>query len=72
MTPNGSIGEQPPRHAGRVSATTLERWALVRQIAELEEVLADSYHNADVDSAFGWIAEARALLAEKRAALRYL
>jgi hypothetical protein len=71
MTPNGKIGEQS-RQAGRVSACTLERWALVRQIAELEEALADSYHIADVDSAFGWVAEAQALLAEKRAALRQL
>ncbi len=60
------------RTVGRVSAHTLARWALVRQIADLEEALADSYHCADRDTAFTWIEGAHALLAEKRLALRNL
>ena len=60
------------RTAGRVGAHTLARWALVRQIADLEEALADSYHCADRDTAFTWAEDAHALLAEKRLALRNL
>lgn len=60
------------RSAGRVCAQTLARWALVRQIAELEEALSDSYHCADDDTGFTWTENARTLLAEKRAALRLL
>jgi hypothetical protein len=66
--------EYPPmfRTAGRVGSHTLARWALVRQIAELEEALADSYHCADRDSTVTWIESAHALLAEKRVALSNL
>ncbi len=60
------------RTAGRVGAHTLARWALVRQIADLEEALADSYHCADRDPAFTWTEGTRSLLAEKRLALRNL
>ena len=60
------------RTVGRVGAHTLARWALVRQIADLEEALADSYHCADRDTAITWTEGTRSLLAEKRAALRNL
>jgi hypothetical protein len=60
------------RPVGRVGAHTLARWALVRQIADLEEALADSYHCADQDIAFTWTEGTRSLLAEKRLALRNL
>lgn len=58
------------RPVGRVSAQTMARWALVRQIADLEEALADSYHCADGDMPHLWIEKARQTLAAKRAALR--
>jgi hypothetical protein len=54
---------------GKVNAETLARWALVRQIAELEETLADVHHSDDPDPASVWIERAYALLAEKRTAL---
>ncbi len=62
-----------PRRAlfvtGHVSAKTLARWALVRQIAELEEALADTHHSTDYAPAHFWSENTRKALADKRAAL---
>jgi hypothetical protein len=55
--------------AGQISADTLERWALVRQIAELEEVLADNYTCRADDSGHAWMEQTRLLIAEKRSTL---
>jgi len=58
------------RSPGRVSAATLARWALVRQIAELEEMLADTYHPADDEADHLGLDSTRRALAHKRAVLR--
>lgn len=68
VNPNGGAA----RPSGRVSAQTLARWALVRQIAELEEALADSYHCADRDMPLLWIERTQQTLAAKRVALRVI
>lgn len=60
------------RQAGRISASTLERWALVREIAELEEALADSFHRADRETACAWTEAVRRDVESKRAALQAL
>ncbi|MGD9601623.1 MAG: hypothetical protein AB7O21_16075 [Gammaproteobacteria bacterium] len=69
--------ENCPSHAarrtvGRVSPDTLARWALVRQIAELEEMLADNACGMDGDVPHLWIEQARQTLAAKRAVLRMI
>ncbi len=61
-----------PRHTGPVSPHTLERWALVREIAELEEILADNYRDSELIAQNAWICSARIALAAKRAALQHL
>jgi len=60
------------RTVGRVSPDTLARWALVRQIAELEEMLADSACGIDRDVPYLWVEQARRTLAAKRAVLRMI
>ncbi|MBI2799212.1 MAG: hypothetical protein HYX63_02830 [Gammaproteobacteria bacterium] len=57
---------------GRVSTQTLARWSMVRQIAELEDALEDSYHRADHEAVYAWAERARAVLARKREELRRL
>ena len=57
---------------GRVSQETLARWAAVRQIAELEEALQDSFHSADAVAIFSWAERARAELSTQREKLRRL
>ncbi len=56
--------------AVKIADGASNRWVLVRQIAALEEVLADSYHSADQETSLCWVESTRSLLAEKRAALQ--
>ena len=69
ITDTPRVRSYPP---GRVSPETLARWAAVRQIAELEEALQDSFHSADAVAIFSWAERARAELSAQREKLRRL
>ena len=63
------VRSYPP---GRVFHEALARWAAVRQIAELEEALQDSFHSADPVAILSWAERARAELCAQREELRRL